>query len=138
MSRIGFFFFFFATLDHSDFVSARSSIRGSINKCYRHFSFVTSQEKGPHCPYRRGEELKWFEKGVKEAIYVRALQPSLYRDRGRYNLPPILKQPDNEARQHIGPRSSNNTTVGVNKVKGVIESFRGNLKTFWKSLNILY
>ena len=34
-------------------------------------------------------EHKWFERGVKEAIHIRALKPSLSRDGGRYNLPPI-------------------------------------------------
>ena len=34
-------------------------------------------------------EHKWFERGVKEAIHTRALKPSLNRDGGRYNLPPI-------------------------------------------------
>ena len=34
-------------------------------------------------------ESKWFERGVKESIYIRALKPSLNRDGGRYNLPPI-------------------------------------------------
>ena len=34
-------------------------------------------------------ESRWFERGVKEAIYVRALNPSLNRDGGRYNLPPV-------------------------------------------------
>ena len=34
-------------------------------------------------------ESKWFERGVKESIYIRALKPSLIRDGGRYNLPPI-------------------------------------------------
>ena len=33
-------------------------------------------------------EHKWFERGVKEAIHIRALKPSLNRDGGRYNLPP--------------------------------------------------
>ena len=32
-------------------------------------------------------EHKWFERGVKEAIYIRAMNPSLNRDGGRYNLP---------------------------------------------------
>ena len=32
---------------------------------------------------------KWFKRGVKEAIHIRALNPSLNRDRARYNLPPI-------------------------------------------------
>ena len=34
-------------------------------------------------------EPKWFERGVKEAIYIRAIQPSLNRDGGRYNLPAV-------------------------------------------------
>ena len=34
-------------------------------------------------------EPKWFERGVKEAIYIRATQPSLNRDGGRYNLSPV-------------------------------------------------
>ena len=34
-------------------------------------------------------ENKWFERGVKEAIHIQALNPSLNRDGGRYNLPPI-------------------------------------------------
>ena len=32
---------------------------------------------------------RWFERGVKEAIYIRALNPSLNRDGGRYNLLPV-------------------------------------------------
>ena len=34
-------------------------------------------------------EHKWFERGVKEAIYITAMNPSLNRDGGRYNLPPV-------------------------------------------------
>ena len=34
-------------------------------------------------------EPRWFERGVKEAIYIRALNPSLNRDGWRYNLPPV-------------------------------------------------
>ena len=34
-------------------------------------------------------EPRWFERGVKEAIYIRALNPSLNKDEGRYNLPPV-------------------------------------------------
>ena len=34
-------------------------------------------------------EHKWFERRVKEAIHIRALKPSLNRDGGQYNLPPM-------------------------------------------------
>ena len=35
-------------------------------------------------------EPRWFKRGVKEAIYIRALHSSLNRDGGsRYNLPPV-------------------------------------------------
>ena len=34
-------------------------------------------------------ESRWFERGVKEAIYIRALNASLNRDGGRYNLPAV-------------------------------------------------
>ena len=37
----------------------------------------------------REVEHKWFERGVKEAIHIRALKPSLNRDGGRCNLAPI-------------------------------------------------
>ena len=34
-------------------------------------------------------EHKWFERGVKEAIHIRALGPTLNKDGGRYYLPAI-------------------------------------------------
>ena len=34
-------------------------------------------------------EARWFERGVKEAIYIKAMQPNLNRDGGRYSLPPV-------------------------------------------------
>ena len=34
-------------------------------------------------------EPKWFEWGVKEAIYIRINQPSLNKDGGRFNLSPV-------------------------------------------------
>ena len=39
-------------------------------------------------------EPKGFERGMREAIYIRALKPSLNKDGGRYNLPPsdIIKE----------------------------------------------
>ena len=35
-------------------------------------------------------EPKWFEKGAKEAIHSRAMNSSLSKDGGRYNLSPNL------------------------------------------------
>ena len=34
-------------------------------------------------------EPRYFERGVKEAIYIKANQPSLNRDGGRYKLPSV-------------------------------------------------
>ena len=34
-------------------------------------------------------ESRWFEREVSEAKYIRALNPSLNRDQGKYNLPPV-------------------------------------------------
>ena len=34
-------------------------------------------------------EGRWFERGVKEAVYIRQHQPTLNRDGGRFNLPPV-------------------------------------------------
>ncbi|KAH3871425.1 hypothetical protein DPMN_034625 [Dreissena polymorpha] len=31
-------------------------------------------------------EPSWFERGIKEAIYIRALRPALNKDGGRYQL----------------------------------------------------
>ena len=34
-------------------------------------------------------ESRWFERGVREAVHIRARSPSLNRDQGRHRLPPI-------------------------------------------------
>ena len=34
-------------------------------------------------------ETRWFKRGVKEAIYIKAMHPNLNRDGGRYSLPPV-------------------------------------------------
>ena len=41
---------------------------------------------------------RWFERGVTEAIHIRVSAPSLNKDGGRYNLPPIW---DNLLKKHI-------------------------------------
>ena len=35
-------------------------------------------------------EPRHFERGVKEAIYIKVNQPSLNKDRGRYQLPRVF------------------------------------------------
>ena len=44
-------------------------------------------------------EPKWFDHGVKEAIYIRAQSPTLNRDGGRYQLPHIW---DTLLAKHLG------------------------------------
>ena len=41
---------------------------------------------------------RWFERGIKEAIYIRALRPTLNRDQGRHHLPGIWT---NTIRSHV-------------------------------------
>ena len=56
-------------------------------------------------------EYKWFERGVKEAIYIRALNPSLNREEGRDNLPLVL---DNIIKKRVkSGRGKGGGDVGV-------------------------
>ena len=36
-----------------------------------------------------GADQRWFQRGVKESIFIHAIKPSLNRDGGRFNLSPI-------------------------------------------------
>ena len=54
-------------------------------------------------------EHKWFEGGVKEAIHIRALNPSLNRDGGCYNLPPIW---NNIIKERLIENGAGNTNGG--------------------------
>ena len=60
-------------------------------------------------------ESSWFERGVKEAIYIRALNPSLNRDGRRCNLPPaweniIKKSEGRQAEEGVALLPSSRTT----------------------------
>ena len=55
-------------------------------------------------------EPQWFERGVKEAVYIRARKPSLNRDGGRFNLPVVWT---NLLEKHVrgpGPGTSKNSS----------------------------
>ncbi|XP_068724037.1 uncharacterized protein [Montipora capricornis] len=77
-------------------------------------------------------EPRWFERGVKEAIHIRTLCPSLNKDGGRYNLSPIwtnlLRNRGREAARkpsNFQPTSEDdvtNNTSHVTKSSGELES----------------
>ena len=52
-------------------------------------------------------EHKWFERGVKEAIHIRALNPSLNRHDECYNLPPIWNNIIRERKMENGAGTTN-------------------------------
>ena len=54
------------------------------------------------------KENKWFERGVRDAIHIRANSPTLNRDQGRHQLPPIYNSLIQESRD--GPTSGSTTT----------------------------
>ena len=55
-------------------------------------------------------EPRWFERGVKEAIHIKAYTPSLKRDGGRYQLPPIW---DNIIKKRVQRRETGTTARGA-------------------------
>ena len=53
-------------------------------------------------------ESKWFERGVKEVIHIRASEPSLNHDGGQFQLSPTWT---NIIRRRIGKRRRTGTTA---------------------------
>ena len=54
-------------------------------------------------------EHKLFERGVKDSIYIRALKPSLNRDCGWHNLPPVW---NNIIKERLTENGAGTTTEG--------------------------
>ena len=54
-------------------------------------------------------EARWFERGVKESIYIRVYSPTLNRDGGRYQLPPLW---DSTIKRHVKRRENGNPKGG--------------------------
>ena len=52
-------------------------------------------------------EPKWFERGVRESIQIRINSPTLNKDVGRYNLPPVWNNTLEEVGKEGGIRSEN-------------------------------
>ena len=80
-------------------------------------------------------EPRWFERGVKEAIYIRTNTPSLNRDGGRHNLPPVW---DNILRRRIrrtgtattGGDQSSDVPVPFAPPEGATEEGRSSFRKF--------
>ena len=70
-------------------------------------------------------EPRWFERGVKEAIYIRALNPSLSSHGGRYNLPPawdyIIKKRVKSERPRSGVASSPSSCTTSPNIAGTTD-----------------
>ncbi len=56
-------------------------------------------------------EPRWFEWGVREAIYIRNERPSLNKDGGQYNLPTIWNNVLKPRVQRPGPRTLDNSNL---------------------------
>ena len=65
-------------------------------------------------------EHKWFERGVKEAIHIRTLNPSLNRDGGRYNLPPIWNNIIKERLTENGAGTTNGRGEGRGSLRNSV------------------
>ena len=79
------------------------SLKSRFNKLQRSSSTTSEVTKHIHVeqPHHSVEldntqfltpESTWFERGGKEAIYIRALYPSLNIDGGRFSVPPSVGQ----------------------------------------------
>ena len=56
-------------------------------------------------------EPRWFERGVREAIYIRTERSSLNKDGGRYNLPTVWNNVLKSKVRGPGPRTQDNTDL---------------------------
>ena len=72
-------------------------------------------------------EHRYFERGIKESVYIRALQPSLNRDSGRHKLPAVY---DTLLRSHVHKPSGLSLqqswfhSLLLRKATGVAEIYR--------------
>ena len=80
-----------------------STVRISGTTTLKSAVMAHERENGHH--FRRSDfsilssgDQNWQERGVKEAIFIRALQPSINRDQGRYHLSPVF---DSLLQQHV-------------------------------------
>ena len=84
-------------------------------------------------------EHKLFERGVMEAIYIRALKPSLNRDCGWHNLPPVW---NNIIKERLTENGAGTTTGGWggsslrNFVSVPVRLQRLEIPSYWQRLQL--
>ena len=75
---------------------------------------------------------RWFERGVKEEIYIRALNPSINKDGGRYNVPPVWDNIFKKRMKADRPRRGGSSLPSASKMSPITLVVRETNEVDWR------
>ena len=82
---------------------------------------VSSHVLQEHEPYNTHKDIQikildreknWYRRGIKEAIYIKALKPEMNEDEGRHHIPPIYEAILPTKQEILDPRTTNGNGNG--------------------------